>query len=106
MNRSQKHGPSNDAMESSTSYETLSMKLPDGKRKRTREREGIPASLLTTTKARLFTNSDQEGFMMEGVISPKTAFDSAVQRGPLDGVGSISSCKLSRPGRLNLVVVL
>jgi hypothetical protein len=83
--------------------------LPDGKHKRAREREGIPASLPTTTKARLSTKGtkrrclDQEEFMMEGVIPPKTPFNSAVQRGPLDDVGSISSCKLSRP---NLVVVL
>jgi hypothetical protein len=96
-------------MESSSSYETFSTKLP---RKRAREGEGIPASLLATTKTRLSTKgtkrrgSDEEEFMMEGVISPKPPFHSAVQRGPLDDVGSVSSCKFSRPGRLNLVVVL
>ncbi len=41
-NRSQKHSPSSDdTMESSFSYETSRAKLPDCKRKRTREREGI-----------------------------------------------------------------
>jgi hypothetical protein len=87
-------------MESSSSYETFSTKLPDGKRKRTRERESIRVSVLA--KARLSTkgpnrrSSDQEEPMIEEVISPETPLNSAIQCGPLDDVGSISSCKSSR----------
>jgi hypothetical protein len=84
----------------SSSYETFSTKLPDGKRKRTRERESIRVSVLA--KARLSTkgtnrrSSDQGESMIEDVISPEPPLNSAIQCGLLDDVGSISSCKLSR----------
>jgi hypothetical protein len=84
----------------SSSYKTFSTKLPDGKRKRTRERESIRISVLA--KARLSTkginrrSSDQEESIIEDVISPELPLNSAIQYRLLDDIGSISSYKLSR----------
>ncbi|KAH8674386.1 hypothetical protein BGZ60DRAFT_429398 [Tricladium varicosporioides] len=97
LERSQKHRPSDDAIESSSGYETFSTKLPGGKRKRARERASILPSSLRTTKVRPSTkytkrhNLDQEESTIGDSILPKTPFNSVAQRGPLDDVGSISS---------------